>query len=286
LVRVADLPCWPDGPLTDQLGEDPGRDLESHGWRGPGTGSRTLLAGRDFDVAVLAVSLGMVPHVASELVDASPAWRAMVDEVRTVATQSAQLWLRADEQSLGWSGPPGVTLSGFGDTFDTWASMSHLLSTEQWPSADPPRSLAYFCGAMTDSEPARAHHRVHEELVAFLDGQVGCLWPSAVGPQGFRWDLLHDDEGRTGPERLGAQYVRANVDPSDRYVQSLPGSGRHRIAPGSTGFTNLAVAGDWTASGLPAGCLESATRSGVLAARAVLSGAVAADADARLVEAS
>jgi uncharacterized protein with NAD-binding domain and iron-sulfur cluster len=76
------------------------------------------------------------------------------------------------------------------------------------------------------------------------------------------------------PDRLGAQYYRANLDPSDRYVQSLPGSGRYRLPPGRTGFDNLAVAGDWTACGLDAGCLEAATRSGVLAARAVLSGAV------------
>ena len=53
-----------------------------------------------------------------------------------------------------------------------------------------------------------------------------------------------------------------------------PGSGRYRLAPGRTGFDNLAVAGDWTACGLDAGCLEAATRSGVQAARAVLAGDV------------
>ena len=55
--------------------------------------------------------------------------------------------------------------------------------------------------------------------------------------------------GRHGPDRLRGQYVRANLDPSDRYVQSLPGTGRYRLAPGRTGFANLAVAGDWTACG-------------------------------------
>jgi hypothetical protein len=110
--------------------------------------------------------------------------------------------------------------------------------------------------------------------VGFLDREIGALWPAASGPDGFRWNLLTDPANGTGVERLSAQYLRANVDPSDRYVQSLPGSGRHRIPPGRTGFANLAVAGDWTASGLPAGCLESATRSGVLAARAILDGEV------------
>ena len=42
-----------------------------------------------------------------------------------------------------------------------------------------------------------------------------------------------------------------------------------RLKPGSTGFDNLVVAGDWTDSGMNAGCVEAATRSGQLAAEAV-----------------
>ena len=269
LVRVGGLPCWPDRPLAGQLAADPGDTLESHAWPGEGTGTETLLAGEDFDVTVLAVSVGMVPHVAAELLAADPAWRSMVDRIATVATRSAQLWLDASERELGWHGPPGVTLSGFGDTFDTWASMSHLLPRESWPSPGGPRSLAYLCGALPEGEGD-----VRRSLARFLDDEVGALWPGSRGAGGFRWELLWDDAGRVGPDRLHGQYVRANVDPSDRYVQSLPGSGRHRIAPGRTGFDNLAVAGDWTACGLDAGCIEAATRSGVQAARAVLAGAV------------
>ena len=103
------------------------------------------------------------------------------------------------------------------------------------------------------------------------------MWPRTRDATGFRWDVLSDDRHRSGPDRLKAQYVRANLDPSDRYVQSLPVSGRHRIAPGRSGFGNLAVAGDWTACGLDAGCVEAATRSGVLAARDILAGTVGAD---------
>jgi hypothetical protein len=264
---------------VDQLAADPGDRVESHGWPDRGTARERLRAGEDFDVAVLAVSVGMVPHVAAELMAADPAWRSTVDRVATVATRSAQLWLDSSEADLGWHGPPGVTLSGFGDTFDTWASMSHLLPREGWPSPGGPRSLAYLCGAMPDpdlpdADPGSGDGGVRETLRRFLDDEVAALWPATRGATGFRWELLWDGQGRTGPERLGAQYARANLDPSDRYVQSLPGSGRYRIAPGATGFGNLAVAGDWTACGLDAGCLEAATRSGVLAARAILSGAV------------
>ena len=281
LVRVGGLPCWPAGPLADQLAGDPGEGSETHGAPTPDTGVERLVAGRDFDAVVLAVSLGMVPHVAGELLHASSEWRDMVDAVGTVATRSAQLWLRAPESELGWTGGPGVTLSGFGDTFDTWASMGHLLPREQWPTTGAPRGLAYLCGAMTDVDPARGKDVVRGTLRRFLDDEIPALWPGAEQGSGFRWDLLWDDEGRSGPARLAAQYVRANLDPSDRYVQSLPGSGRYRLPPGRTGFDNLAVAGDWTACGLDAGCLEAATRSGVLAARAVLSGDVGGTAAGR-----
>ncbi len=277
LVRHGGMPCWPARPRAEQLVGDPGPALETHA-DAPGEGSvEVLRAGRDFDVAVLAVSLGMVPHVAAEIVAADPAWRAMVTHVATVATRSAQLWLQVSESELGWDGPSGVTLSGFGDTFDTWASMPHLLPREEWPPASGPRGLAYFCSAMPDEvDSAAGEMAVRASLTRFLDQEVGQLWPRAVDAAGFRWELLWDGQGRGGADRLEAQYLRANLDPSDRYVQSLPGTGRHRIAPGRTGLGNLAVAGDWTACGLDAGCLEAAVRSGVLAARAVRSGTLRA----------
>jgi uncharacterized protein with NAD-binding domain and iron-sulfur cluster len=268
LIRVGGLPAWPGRPITSQLAFDPGDELETHAPR-PGVGKRILRVGDDFDLAVLAVSVGMVPFVARSLVDADLRWRAMVERIGTVATRSAQLWMRATESDLGWDGPIGVTLSGFGEGFDTWASMSHLLDVEDFPPADPPRSLAYLCGAMPDVESEEAVPSVREALIRFLDHDVGALWPGAVSSNGFRWDQLWDAKGRIGPDRLQAQYLRANVDPSDRYVQSLPGSGRYRIAPGDTGFLNLVVAGDWTACGLDAGCVEAATRSARLAAKAV-----------------
>jgi uncharacterized protein with NAD-binding domain and iron-sulfur cluster len=294
LIRVDGLPCWPDRPRADQLTHDPGAASEAHRAdtetdTGSGTDSApdadadsrvTLRAGDDFDVAVLAVSLGMVPHVAADLIEASPAWRAMTDNVATVATRAAQLWLDASGTEMGWAGPSDVTLSGFGDTFDTWADMTHLLPRESWPEQSAPRSLAYLCSALPEPTgpvaSAVAREQVRQTLRGFLDDEAGALWPGAVDAEGFRWDLLWDDQHRHGPDRLDAQYVRANTDPSDRYVQSLPGSGRHRIEPGGTGFANLAIAGDWTACGLDAGCVEAATRSGGQAARAILAGSVRA----------
>ncbi len=291
LIRVKGLPCWPPAPIAAQI-DDPcaieGLDLESLWSPTRDVGRRTLVAGEDFDVLVFGISLGMVPHVCADLVAHSPEWRAMVDHVGTVPTQAFQLWLRADERALGWEGPPGVTVSGFVEPFDTWASMTHLVEVEDWPAADRPRSIAYFCSALAPAGPASAPVDAAVETAAvlprirdFLDRDVAALWPGAVTRTGFRWDLLCDGSADApadtgGPERLERQYWTANVDPSDHYVQSLPGTDRYRLKPDATGFANLVVTGDWTDSGLNAGCIEAATRAGKQAAAAVVRRATAA----------
>jgi uncharacterized protein with NAD-binding domain and iron-sulfur cluster len=278
LIRVKEMPCWPSAPLPAQLRHPEvveGLDLESLWSPQRDAGRRRLKAGTDFDLVVFGISLGMVRHVCADLVDHDPAWRSMVDKLGTVATQSIQLWLDADEGALGWPGPDGVTLSGFAKPFDTWASMNHLLPVEDWTGDGPPRTLAYFCGALAPPDPSvrtadprTASEAVGERARAFLDTDVAALWPAAVDGDGFRWELLHGATG-PGPAGLASQYWRANIDPSDLYVQSLPGTDQYRMKPGHTGYANLAVAGDWTDSGLNAGCVEAATRSGQLAARAV-----------------
>jgi len=281
LIRVKGLPCWPDAPLGAQLratSAPHGVDLESFWSPRRDVGRRTLEVGKDFDVVVFAISLGMVPHVCGDLVAASPAWRSMVDHVGTVATQAVQLWLAEDEQALGWSGPPGITVSGFVTPFDTWASMPHLVAVEDWPEAGRPKTIAYFCSVLETPDPGEGGPDMEAEARAvrarartFLDRDVATLWPAAVDADGFRWSLLCDGApgGASGPGRLDSQYWRANMDPSDLYVQSLPGTDQYRLHPGRTGFANLAVAGDWTDNGLNAGCVEAATRSGQLAAEAV-----------------
>jgi hypothetical protein len=76
--------------------------------------------------------------------------------------------------------------------------------------------------------------------------------------------------GERGRAALATQFVRANVDPSDRYVQCVPGSDRYRLRSDESGYDNLFLAGDWTDNGLNAGCIEAAALSGLQAANAVL----------------
>jgi hypothetical protein len=209
----------------------------------------------------------------------------MTERVATVATQAFQLWLRADLAELGWPGP-SPSVSGFAKPFDTWADMPHLIDVEAW--RHPPRSIAYFCGALAlppgtpgdPDHPAAQRERVRRAAIAFLDHQIQPLWPRAVRPGGgFRWELLADaaadaaSDGAApttaGAERFATQFWTANVNPSDRYVQSLPGTAGYRISPLDRTYDNLTIAGDWTACGLNVGCVEAAVLSGRLAAHAI-----------------
>jgi uncharacterized protein with NAD-binding domain and iron-sulfur cluster len=70
-------------------------------------------------------------------------------------------------------------------------------------------------------------------------------------------------------ERLDGQFWTANVDPSDQYVQSLPGTGAYRLRADQSGYANLFLAGDWINCGLNAGCIEAAVMAGMQAANAV-----------------
>ncbi len=233
LVRVKGLPCFPSPSAF--------------------AGGQPFVLS-DFDDVVLATSLGAVPGLCGELLEDSPAWRAMAGGLHTVPTQSLQVWLREDEAGLGWP-YPGATVSGFVTPFDTYASMSHLIPREDWPADDAPRALGYFCSVLPLAG-ASARPLVRANAERFLAHDVSQLWP------GFRPELLNG-------EGLDSQYWRANVDPSERYVQALPGTGRLRLRADESGYENLFLAGDWIDCGLNAGCIEAAVLAGIQAANAV-----------------
>ncbi|MET0902311.1 MAG: FAD-dependent oxidoreductase [Acidimicrobiales bacterium] len=276
LVRVKRLPVFPDHVQLDQVDAPPAvarQPLEAHGCAWPDAGSVRLEVGRDYDHVVLAVSLGMLPHVASEIVAQQPSWRSLLGSVRTVATQAMQLWLRPDEHALGWAGA-AATVTGCGAPFDTFASLSHTIPYEDWPTRHRPATAATFCAvlderAATADDPEAA---VLDAAVGYLDGPVGGLWPAARRPDGgFDWSLLCGADGATSARQaVATQHLRANVDPSDRYVLSVPGSAPHRLRADESGYDNLALAGDWIETGLNAGCIEAATLGGLQAANAVL----------------
>jgi uncharacterized protein with NAD-binding domain and iron-sulfur cluster len=279
LTVVKGLPVFPDAPIAEQLAADSGRtDYESHFEIRDDAETRLLRRGVDFDHVVLAVSLGMVDIVARELVEDRPEWRDMTTRVRTVATQAFQLWLRPDEPALGWN-RPGVTVSAYLRPFETWASMPQTLWAEDWPDDDQPGSVAYYCGSLdagwpptvTDQEYVKRYEaQVHSDAAEYVDRNLGIFFPNAFDERGFDWQLLSGAGDRRGVAAMATQHVSVNIDPSDRYVQSVPGSDKYRLRPDESGYDNLVLAGDWTDCGMNAGCIEAAVMSGLEAANALL----------------
>jgi uncharacterized protein with NAD-binding domain and iron-sulfur cluster len=280
LVRVRNLPVFPDRPRKDQIRANGAIGaLESHFAPRADVGTRVLRRGVDFDQVILAVSVGMLPIVAQDLIKDRPEWRAMTSNLRTVATQSVQLWFRRDEARLGWKWP-GATISAYERPLETWASMSQTLWSEDWPPDDTPRAVMYLCGSFDAQWPTtqnleeyvrHTESRVHQDAVDFMNKHSSLFLPDAQAGEGrFAWHLLTGVKDETGLEALATQYVSTNIDPSDRYVQSIPGTDRFRLRPDESGYDNLALAGDWTDSGINAGCIEAAVISGLQAANYIL----------------
>ncbi len=256
LVTVKGLPCFPSEP--------------SHR---PHVERQELRSGEDFDLLVFAIPPGAARVVCSPLAAQRPEWRDMLGQIGTVATHAFQVWLKPDERSLGWA-HPGTTMSAFAKPFDTWASMSHLTKLEDWDEVESPGTVGYFCSSFPmESEAgtdAAANTRNH--AIRFLREHSRHFWPCAVDSekQDFRWDLLCAESDAAGPERFDTQHWTANTDPSDLYVQSLPGTDRYRLRPDGSGYRNLVLAGDWTDCGYNAGCIEAAVLSGLQAANTLL----------------
>ncbi|WP_146661460.1 FAD-dependent oxidoreductase [Enhygromyxa salina] len=277
LVNVRGLPCWPAQADYDQL--EAGPRLRDEGWKFESAhesrvaGQRTLELGRDFDMVVLGIGVAAIPLCGKQLLDHSPRWRRMCEHGETAATQAFQLWMNEDMAQLGWPHPQ-INLSGFVEPFDTWADMRHLIPREGWQQ--DVRSIAYFVSVLPDTASAgAASDQVRRNAIDFLNLDIGALWPNAIAAPGqFRWEVLacegHDPNREPeGEARFDTQFWLANVNPTDRYSLSVPGSIHHRISPLDLDFDNLTVAGDWTATGLDSGCVESAVMSGLLAAHAL-----------------
>ena len=292
LVDVDGLPCWPSAPRHEQLVEGEqlvreGVDLECPWSTWPGVGARVLERGRDFDDLIFGISLGAVPSLCPTLVARDPAWRRMVDRVKTVATQAVQLWMTPTLEQLGWHHPSPV-LDAYDDPFNSWADMSCLLPREAWPSDPRPGSLAYLVGPLHEHAAppppgpdaagfqARQVEAVRARARRWLDRAAPGLWPATArgaAPPRFDTRTLFTSEPCPEDARLDAQYVRANVAGSERYVQSLHGSTRHRLFVASAGVEHFYPVGDWLNTGINSGDVEAATITGLQAARAILGGA-------------
>jgi uncharacterized protein with NAD-binding domain and iron-sulfur cluster len=280
LRTVGGVRAWPSEPDLSQLADGEryaGVNFES-AWAAPTGTTAVLQAGTDFDDVILGISLGAIPAIAGRLAAPDTRLAAMLQHVQTVQTCSMQLWLAPDAKAIGAPVPPRV-VSSYAQYLNTWSDMSFLLPRETWPRPGP-GFLAYFCGQFPDAEtippfadhdfPAREQQRFKDEVLRWLKANTKPIWPGAVTANGeFAWDLVWDEGHADGPDRLGSQYLRVNIDPTERYVLSVPGSSKYRLRAGESGFSNLYLAGDWVRTSLNAGCVEAAVMAGMDAAAAL-----------------
>lgn len=270
-VRFADgrsWPCWPDQPRWEQLEDgaalrDAGTDFEDP-WTPTRVAERCLKLGEHFDDVVLAIPPDAAAPLTADL-RTHAGWAAMLDHAASVPTVSCQLWLRPTLEQLGWTHGQTVATC-YVSALQSWASMDQVLPAENWPAPGAPQSCAYFCGSFeADRAPPPgtdaptylpSQNRLAEDLSrTWLAQHLGPMWPQAI-----------DTNGGLNPSLVVSAYFRGNVQWSERYVLSLPGSLSFRLDPADSGFANLYLAGDWTVTSINGGCAEAAFESGLRAA--------------------
>ncbi|EKQ92023.1 NAD(P)-binding Rossmann-like domain protein [Leptospira borgpetersenii str. UI 09149] len=289
LINVKGLACWPSKPLYDQIeeGEELKKyniDLENYWSTWQDKEEIVLESGKDFDRIVFGISIGAIPFVCPKILEESSKWKQMTESVTTCLTDAFQLWMYPDIAGLGWkywkNEPP--VLGSYVEPFDTWCDMSHLINRESWPDSLSPNHIAYFCGPspvgitpkdpLVDPDIPTQMEKLKGRIAKFLEQDIHILWPNSTIPgktSGFNWDLLLDaDKAEKGPRKIKSQYVRLNIQPTERYVLSVKGSTKYRLPTGDNGYSNLVITGDWIQNSvLNAGCVESTVVSGIEAAR-------------------
>ncbi len=265
------FPFWPAEPDWSQI-EDGDRleaeavDFESHWCAEPPVETVELKRGRDFDIAVLAVSVGAMKDfgrpggMVESLAQVNPRFRRMVENIDLVPSQAVQNWMTPSARQLGHSGAAHAAVSG-PEPFDIYADMSHLVQHEGWKAQDRPGSLFYLCSVLATGAfarppseadvPQKAYMQVREFYGDWLDRHGKAVWPGLA------------------TDSMASLYLRANVNPTDCCPGSAAGTTAVRLGAGESGFNNLYLAGCWTRTGMNTTCVEGAVMSGMQAARAI-----------------
>jgi uncharacterized protein with NAD-binding domain and iron-sulfur cluster len=252
-------------------------DLESH-WYNDKVETIQIERIRDFDDVVLAVPLGTFKDFGSgggpcsELLTSNPEFKSMTEKLPLVPSISAQLWTNVSLADLGWTAPEPALVSG-PEPLDIWADMSQLLAGEIPIEGAPAKSLQYLCDVFpsqlyqTPRTQSGAQEQAQQQAlsltVEWLTTKAKAFWPK------FTWKVLYAPAALKGQDRLSAQVVRANINPSDCCVATSAGSSAWRLKTDQSGFDNLYLAGAWIDTGFNTECVEAAVMSGMQAARAI-----------------
>lgn len=282
---------WPIEPCWDQLKDGAALrqqkvNFESHWETHPPAGELVLKNGEDFDLVVLGIAGTAMKKRNSEdtlfceeLINASPEFAAWTGNLGTVCTSGQQFWFTKPVTDLGWPNRPATV--GGPEPADVWADMSQILETEGWADvANPPRSLHYLCGPLpttlfdepagSGDVPARAHQLCVDVTRKWVEDNGVFDWPGAAGGNGqFDWSVMYDESGASGAARLLAQYLRANIDPTECCGNSFAGTTCRRPDSGDRLFLNLRIVGADTNTGINVTCVEGATISAMKASRSI-----------------
>lgn len=290
------LDVWPGMPLYDQIEDTQAKNLKKgnydleESWCGwENVGKISLEKGRDFDYVVLGIPidvLGGNEGICKEIIANNRAWQNMYNNVKSIPTMSVQLWIKPTLKELGmnlpdWGFPEGSlpNLVTYADPQYSFIDMSQVMPYEDWGDKKP-GVLIYWTGSFLDPEvipPFSDENYPHEQMERimrvseqWLKDKMGWFFPNATTleyPEGMRLDIIHDfsEKAKTDYGRLKTQWFRANVNPTDRYTLSLPGSNKHRLKANESGFDNLVITGDWIDFGVNVGYYEGAIIAGLQA---------------------
>ena len=275
---------WPNEPKWEDLefgheNRDNGIRFES--WEGKaakGQESVALMQGIDFTHVVLAIPPSMIPLVG---LDVLPNWDALNKGVPTTPTQAAQIWLNESTRALGWTEVAGTeryASANFPNPMNAMVAFDDVIEYENWPADQRPEGLIYLCSQI---QPINGYDhtadlcRVKANMASSVRLMGNFLPHGRLVPEECHdwmtldFNKVFDPDDGNGLERLEVQYVRANMDPMEAYVQAPEGSESHRFHSWDTGLANMVAAGDWIKTGFNLGSFESAVTGGKLAAFAL-----------------
>ncbi len=287
------LQYWPTQPDFKQIEPDEAQqlikdqiNLEQYASRSvsqEATRKIELNLNTDFDMVILGIPVAALLCVCPDFGEANPKWDVMTRQVKTVSTQSLELWFLEDLETMGWDSDPQPIVATYVDPFSAWGDMPQLLSAKERSKGI--KTVVHFAAVMADlpgqppaceltpEDHTRAEQAVFDSARQWLNQDVQPLWPKATNPQnpnGLDWSQLYVfDDVLKADARLDDQYWRANIDPSIRYDQTLPGTMEARLKPDESGFSNLYLVGTWTDNGMNVSLMESGVMSGMLAASAI-----------------
>ena len=277
---------WPGVPNYDQFEAVLAARLQKvnlESWWADWQGEMTTLQLGPHDQVIVALPPQAQKFSCSSAIAIRPTWAAMVDNIRTAATQALQIWLKESTATLGWRALSGSN-RWIGPTFErpiaAFSDFSDTIRSEFWPPDNAPKGLVYFCGPLQDPDsmpgfddhgfPDRENQRVKNMAAQYLR-ELGSLLPrsgtNASGVEAIDFDDLYcfNNEHSTGENRVEQQYFRANIDPNERYTLSFPGTLQYRLRAWQSGFTNCALSGDGIYTGFNIGSFEGAVMAGKLA---------------------